>query len=105
MEWGLALSIDQFYDTAGMIVSNMASFLSIPQERIFIANVVPGTSRRRRSSLRRSLAEGGGRPGRRMLAAGDANTMTMQVRWVVPRWRGPAGLHTLFPLCLWLCPK
>ncbi|KAG2448780.1 hypothetical protein HYH02_006132 [Chlamydomonas schloesseri] len=45
--WGLALSINQFYDTQELFLTNLANFLGIPRSRIYVAKIVPGTSRRR----------------------------------------------------------
>ncbi|KXZ47885.1 hypothetical protein GPECTOR_32g498 [Gonium pectorale] len=45
--WGLAMSVNDFYDNQALFVSNLANFLGIPPERVFIARVVPGTERRR----------------------------------------------------------
>ncbi|KAG2432951.1 hypothetical protein HXX76_008679 [Chlamydomonas incerta] len=45
--WGLALSINQFYDTQELFITNLANFLGIPRSRIYVAKIVPGSSRRR----------------------------------------------------------
>lgn len=45
--WGLALSINQFYDTQELFLTNLANFLGIPRSRIYVAKIVPGSSRRR----------------------------------------------------------
>ncbi|PNH07097.1 Fibrocystin-L [Tetrabaena socialis] len=49
--WGLSMSINDFYDSQQLFIANLAAFLGIPPERIFIANVVAGTSRRRSRAL------------------------------------------------------